>query len=264
VARLGHALLALALIFAVTGARAEEKWGLVFLHGKQSEPGKSASGLLGAIEEAGYLVETPELCWSAKRIYDRSYLDCLDEIGAALAKDRERGAAKIVLGGIDTGANAAIGYAARHRDIVAVLAISPSHSPERLATVPEIGASLAVARALAISGRGNERVELSDVNLGRRDPEFTVKTTPRIYLSWFGPDSPALMPVNIVSVAAPIFWLAASDDPNQHGIAYAFARAPKHPLNRYTTLDSDQIQLPIIGTDDVLAWLRDVRAADAR
>jgi dienelactone hydrolase len=266
VARLNRRALSLLLALLVApilaaGARAEEKWGVVFLHGKRGAPDKGVTALTGALAEAGYVVETPELCWSAKRIYDRAYLDCLAEIDAAIAADKAKGAAKIVLGGLDLGANAAIGYAARHDGIAAILAVSPSHSPERLATVPEIEASLTVARALIIAGHGDAPTGLSDYDIGARQPAFSITTTPRIYLGFFGSDSPALMPVNIKKILAPILWLAASDDQNQHGIDYAYNSAPKNPLNRYITLDSDQIQLPYLAVDDVLGWLKEVRKA---
>jgi pimeloyl-ACP methyl ester carboxylesterase len=264
VARLkARAALAVAALIALAGpGAAQDKGGVVFLHGKLAMPNQPATAaLIGALGEAGYAVETPEMCWSARRRYDRAYLDCLAEIDDAIARDRARGAARIVLGGLDLGANAAIGYAARHDGIAAILALSPSHSPERLAGEPAIEASLATARAMAERGALDGTAEFADLRLGAREPELAIRVSARIYLSWFAPDSPSLMPLAMPRVAAPILWLCASDDPNQHGIDYAYSRAPKNPLNRYVTLDSDQIQLPLLGIDEVLAWLKEVRKA---
>ena len=50
-------------------------------------------------KSAGYLVDTPEMCWSRRRIYDRPFLDCLTEIDSAIGRLKGRGAGTIVSAG---------------------------------------------------------------------------------------------------------------------------------------------------------------------
>jgi hypothetical protein len=52
--------------------------------------------LAATIADAGFLVERPEMCWSAARIYDRTYLECLADIDAAAAQ-KEHGVTAIVV-----------------------------------------------------------------------------------------------------------------------------------------------------------------------
>ena len=54
------------------------------MHGKQSAP-EEHEPLAAAIEAAGYPVDRPEMCWSARRIYDRPYHDCLREITSSIS-----------------------------------------------------------------------------------------------------------------------------------------------------------------------------------
>jgi esterase/lipase len=83
--------------------------GVVMMHGKHGTPGQLQQ-LAGAIADAGFAVERPEMCWSAARIYDRTYLECFADIDAAAARLKERGATAIVVLGMSLGANAALGF----------------------------------------------------------------------------------------------------------------------------------------------------------
>src|SRR5688572_22972484 len=53
-------------------ACAQDRIGVVLMHGKQSAPQEHRE-LIDAIAAAGFAVEAPEMCWSARRIYDRPY-----------------------------------------------------------------------------------------------------------------------------------------------------------------------------------------------
>src|ERR1700759_4312827 len=54
------------------------KIGIVYMHGTGSSPEmQHEKSFYGALQKAGYLVEAPEMCWSARRMYDRPYPDCL-------------------------------------------------------------------------------------------------------------------------------------------------------------------------------------------
>ena len=83
--------IAIALIALSPHTFAQERLGVVLMHGKQSAPDEHQP-LSDAIAGADFLVERPEMCWSGRRIYDRSYLDCLRDIDAAIDRLKARGA----------------------------------------------------------------------------------------------------------------------------------------------------------------------------
>ena len=78
------------LIGTIHAAAAQDRFGVVLMHGKQSAP-EQHGPLASAIAIAGFPVELPEMCWSDRRIYDRDYLACLDDIDPALGRLRARG-----------------------------------------------------------------------------------------------------------------------------------------------------------------------------
>src|ERR1700759_4795585 len=58
-----------------TPASADSKLGLVLMHGKTGTPYQFKK-LATALKSAGYLVETPEMCWSKNRIFDKNLTGC--------------------------------------------------------------------------------------------------------------------------------------------------------------------------------------------
>src|SRR5688572_9160469 len=174
-----------------TSSSAQDKLGVVLMHGKQSAPDQHGP-LADALVAAGFLVERPEMCWSARRIYDRAYLDCLLEIDAAVDRLKSRGATAVVIAGHSLGANAALAYGARN-PVKGVIALAPGHTPELRAAQPRIAASLDRARQLVTEQRGDEPSIFADFN---GDLAINVKATGKIYLSFFAADSPAVMPNN--------------------------------------------------------------------
>jgi pimeloyl-ACP methyl ester carboxylesterase len=241
-------------------ARATGKLGIVLIHGKQGNP-TQLSDTVAALTHAGYLVDRPEMCWSHRRIYDRAYLDCLSEIDRAVEQLRKRGATEIVVAGQSLGGNAAIGYGARHPDIKGVIAFAPAHAPEFIAKRPEIAADIARARALIAKGEGDRRTTFNDANTSARG-SFAIKVsaTPRIYLSFYGSDSPAVMPANAARLKMPILLVSGSHDPTQRQAPFTFRRAPENPLNRFVKVNSDHPGTPEAGKAPMLAWLKELTA----
>jgi esterase/lipase len=146
-----------------TQAGADERTGIVMIHGKQGTP-QSLSGLAAALDAAGYLTERPEMCWSRDRIYDQRYLDCLQTIDAAIIRLKERKAANIILLGMSLGGNAVIGYGARHAGLTGLITLVPGHAPEYISQRPEVAASLDRARAF---------ITRDKATLERRSPTST-------------------------------------------------------------------------------------------
>jgi pimeloyl-ACP methyl ester carboxylesterase len=241
----------IALIAISHPAWAQERLGVVLMHGKQSAPGEHQP-LADAIASAGFLVEQPEMCWSGRRIYDRSYLDCLLDIDAAIDRLKARGARAVVVAGHSLGANAALAYGAR-TEVKGVVALAPGHTPELRAALPAIAASLDRARRLIAEQRGNEQSTFADFN---GDLAIAVTTTARIYLSFFAADSPAVMPNNAARLKSPLLVVTGIADPFQRGPDYIFAKAASHILNRYITVAAGHFDTSAASAEAVIAWLR--------
>jgi pimeloyl-ACP methyl ester carboxylesterase len=181
--------------------------GIVLMHGKTGSPYSVISGLAVALQGARYLIDTPEMCWSRRRIYDRPFLDCLTEIDSAVGRLNGRGAGRIVIAGMSQGGDAALVYGASHSNLAGIIALAPAAAPERQIGVPDITQSVAQARALVAAGRGNETASFFDRNSSGR---FSVTTTATIYLSYLDPQGPANMLNSVRKLRAPLLWVAAA------------------------------------------------------
>jgi dienelactone hydrolase len=238
-------------------ARAADRLGIVLVHGKSGLP-QQLMPFAEGLAAQGHLTEQPEMCWSRNRIYDRLYLDCLRDIDAAAGRLKARGANAIVVLGMSLGGNAALSFGATRPGLKGVIALAPAHSPEFISLRPEVAASLAQAHALIAAGQGNIKTTFADVNTHTSSFNFSVRTTPNIYVSFFAPDSPAVMPANAARLKAPLLYVTASNDPTQRGREYIFARVPAHPLNRYVVVNTDHIGTPAVSHQIVLSWLKEL------
>lgn len=248
-------LLAPAMGFAQSG----DKVGVVFLHGKWAPGTRNLENLAQALQSAGYLVAMPMMPWSASANYNLSYDDAMAMIDAQVAALKNAGATRIAVGGQSLGANAAIGYGARHAGLMAIIAISPGHVPD-LNRDPQVSDSIARARAMVAAGRGNDTDLFMDVNQGDKK---TIRMTAAIYLSYWDPAGPAIMPNNAAKLSAPLLWMVGSGDPMaQRGEAYAFDKAPANPLSRYVTMSGGaHVTVVASAGPQVVAWLNMVRDA---
>ena len=151
------------------------------------------------------------------------------------------------------GGNAALGFAARRRGLKAVIALAPAHAPEFLSRRPEIAQSIARAQAAAAAGKGDEKATFDDVDLGKI---FSVNTTPTIYLSFFGPNSPAVMPDNAAHLTAPLLMVSGNNDPTQRNAGNIFADAPFDPRSEHETVEADHLGTPAASAVLVPSWLK--------
>ncbi len=229
--------------------------GVVLLHGKIYGPGKFARELIEDLQAEGAFVVTPEMPWRLKRMYDKNYDGALGLIGKAIEKAKATGAKKIVLAGHSMGANAAIGYAAKHPELYAVIALSPGHLPETKEMVKHTKRGIEKAKAKIAQGRGHERCFFFDRVQGWSVP---IRTTPEIYLSYFDPDGPAVMPKNALQMGQiPFLYAAGRQDPVfQRGPEYVFTLAAKHPKCLYVEADAGHTDTPKAVRKDVVNWLK--------
>ncbi|MDE2513998.1 MAG: alpha/beta fold hydrolase [Alphaproteobacteria bacterium] len=253
----------LALAFAAPAA-AQQRIGIVLLHGKLGVPLGTTSGraetfgagLIAALRNAGYLVAAPEMCWSRQRGYDKTYPDCVAEIDAAIAQLKAQGATAIVVGGLSLGGNGAIAYGATHTGIVGIVGFGPADDPTRKSERPEVMASLTRARQLVAQGQGDVKTTFGDVNTGGGGSyAMAVTTTPRIFLSFNDSDALTHIPANVAKLTAPILWIAGDSDPTQRASRLMFDKAPANPLNRYVEVHANHLATPDAGTAATLEWL---------
>jgi len=229
-----------------------ETIGVVMMHGKHGTPSQ-VQQLAATVANAGFLVERPEMCWSATRIYDQTYLECFADIDAAATRLKGHGATAIVVLGMSLGGNAALGFGARRQDLKAIIALAPAHAPELLRRRSDIAQSIATAQAAIVAGKAVEKETFNDIDLGRI---FPVNTTPVIYLSFFGPESPAVMSENAAHLTAPLLMVSGSNDPTQSNAGNIFARAPFDPRNEHVAVEADHLGTPAASATAVLSWLK--------
>ncbi|MGH6995353.1 MAG: alpha/beta fold hydrolase [Stellaceae bacterium] len=260
-------VLALALVAACAfapPASAQQRIGIVLLHGKLGVAMGMANGngqafggrLIGALRNAGYLVVTPEMCWSRRRGFDKTYPDCVAEVDNAIAQLKAQGATAIVVGGLSLGGNGAIAYGTTHTGIVGIMAFGPADDPTRKSQRPEVAASLARARQLIAQGQGDTKTTFEDFNTNTGGSfAMTVTTTPRIFVSFNDSDALTHIGPNLRRLTVPILWVAGDSDSTQGSASTLFSMAPANPLNRFVTVHANHIGTPDAGTDAAIAWL---------
>ncbi len=248
--------LVLSLLFLPLATQAAERVGVVLMHGKWGNPNNAITVLSDKLESAGILVLRPEMPWSRKREYDVDYSQALDEIATAIAQLKAKGATRVVVAGHSMGANAALGYAARHDDMAGIVAIAPGHSPELFAT--KLGGSIAKAKTMVAEGKADETAQFDDLNQGKTKP-ITCKAG--VYASYFDPQGPAVMPVNAAAFKrpTPLLWVVGVGDPlYPRGEDYAFNKAPFHPDNRYLVVEGSHMDTPTIAADQIIEWIKGI------
>jgi pimeloyl-ACP methyl ester carboxylesterase len=238
--------------------------GVILLHGTAGVPLGSAGkngrtiggGLVGALRKAGFRVETPEMCWSDRRIYDRPLADCFADIDSAIARLRAQGATEIVVGGLSMGGNGAIAYAATHTGLLGVIACAPAHDPVGYVHNAAIAAALADAKAALAAGTADRVQTFPDFDGSKRQPEFSVRATPRAYVSFFDPDGPSNINANAARLTVPIIWVAGTLDPSQRSSAEEFERIPANPQSKYVSVDSTHLDTPDVGASVIVQWMQ--------
>ena len=255
---LAFALLTTGGLARVAAATDLHGLGIVYLHGKAAWPGALNGGILGSLKDEGALIVTPEMPWSFHRRYAATYDEAMTEIDSAVAGLKAKGAQRIVIIGHSLGANAAIGYAARHPDLAGVVALAPGHLPEAGDMRSFVADAVARAKTLVASGQGNVPQSFPDMAQGI---PLTATATPIVYLSMFDPDGPAVIPKNAAAMGAaahpvPLLWVVGKLDPiDRRGPEYAFAAAAKNPKSKYIEVFAGHLTTPLVARNDVVEWI---------
>ena len=234
--------------------------GVVLMHGALDGDGNWIAPLKKKLVAAGFRVATPEMPWSERREYDRTYQQTLDQIATEVKGLEQRGARRVVVAGHSFGANAALGYAALRGGVAAVAVIAPGQMPELPALQQLVGASVAKARQMVAAGAGSKKDFFKDFLQwhGKLDGAYTTAAN---YLSYFDPTGDAVYPKNAarLSPQIPLLWVDPAKNDNDTIMvskAYAFDKAPRNPLSRYILSPSGHLDTPAVSADLVVAWLK--------
>ena len=243
---------------APAGAQSLQGVGVVYLHGKAPGRARSTAASSSSLEDEGALVAKPEMPWSFHRRYAATYDQAMGEIDAAVAGLKAKGATRIVIIGHSLGANAAIGYAARHPDLAGVVALAPGIFRKPSSMRSFVADAVARAKELIAAGQGNVPQVFPDM---AQDIPLTTTATPIVYLSMFDPDGPAVIPKNaaIMGAAAhpvPLLWVVGKLDPiDRRGPEYAFNAAAKNPKSKYIEVFAGHLTTPVVARRQVVEWI---------
>src|SRR5271169_3676416 len=90
--RLLGRLLTIVTVISMAAPVSAQTIGVVLMHGNTDSPDGTIALLAAAMEDAGYLVERPEMCWSHRRRRAKAVRECLAELNAQIARRTRRGA----------------------------------------------------------------------------------------------------------------------------------------------------------------------------
>jgi pimeloyl-ACP methyl ester carboxylesterase len=246
----------IACVFAVlfglasSPALADDKLGVVLLHGNRSWGGQFAP-FVEVFAKAGIGLETPDMCWSDRRVYDRSAQDCMDEVDAAIDRLKKAGYDHVVVGGHSMGGINTLLYAANHKDLAGVIVFAPSSRPGR----GNDDYLVTYARDLVAKGYGDQRADFPTTGI---NPLY-VKPGP--WLSYFGPESALYDAELLPKLTAPLLWVAGTEDNGQRNAEERFKLAPPFPLDRFVLVKADHFATPDVAVNDMMAWLEELRAS---
>ncbi|MGO8693529.1 MAG: alpha/beta fold hydrolase [Rectinemataceae bacterium] len=233
----------------------EARVGIVLLHGKTSEPNVVAEGVVAPLDQAGFLVETPEMPWSQKRYIDKSFEDALDEIDQAVARLVSRGATKVVIAGHSMGADAALAYAAHRGKVAGIILLAPGAVPDS-PSFRRLAPDVAKAKAMIDAGNGDQESTFGDINMGKY---FTRTMKASVYYSYFRPDGIGAAATNASNISPdiPVLYVAGSADPltRRLGKSFIFDKLPPNPLSKYVVVKAGHLGTPAAAVQEIIAWL---------
>lgn len=250
----------LSLTLLATPLNAEDKIGVLLMHGKGGSSSDSSpiGKLIHALEDNGFLVSAPDMPWSRARKYDKSFDESMLEMDEHIAELKKRGATRLVVGGHSMGANAALGYAARRDGLAGVLAIAPGHVVEIDLVQDKLHHDWRRARQMVDAGKGDQLDDFNEINQGAQKK---IRMRAEVYLSWFDPEGPAVMPASTGTLrpGTALLWIIGKGDRMfDRGKDYAFNNAPPHPRNAYIVVEGGHKATPRKGESEIIKWLSEL------
>ena len=244
----------LILLVAVIGY-AQNNIGIVLMHGKDSSP-KIVSVLSSNLESAGFKVLTPNMPWSKKRIYDRTYKESIEEINQYVKELKADGIDKVYVAGHSMGAVVSAGYASLHDGIDGIILIAPGHFVSQEDVVNSMQEAVAKAKAMIDAGKGEKKSDFDDINMLKK---FTRHVKASVFYSWFNPQGEADFATNMKNLKAdiPVLYVAASKDniPRTKDRTYAYDNAPQNPKSKFLIIEATHMQAVAKSSKTVIEWL---------
>lgn len=262
-ARLALAALPLAAPLSVMAQA--EPIGIVIMHGKGGSPARHVADLARTLEGKGYVVANIEMPWSGKRNYDVPVSRAEEEIEAAAAGMRDKGAKKVFVSGHSQGGAFALHIAGK-LSVDGVIAIAPGGNVANRVFRENLGESVARARQLVADGKGNEPAPLEDYEGARGT--YPVLAIPAAYVTWF--EAEGAMNMDRAARAAnprvPILWIVPKRE--RPGLLKTnlpmYSALPANPLTRLYEPNADHLGAPSASADEIARWTREVAHAPQR
>ena len=115
----------------------------------------------------------------------------------------------------------------------------------------------AVLRRTTMSNSVPEKIDFNDSNMGRT---FKAHASVKVYLSYFDPEGPAIVPANAAAIRSsiPILWIVGKKDPATRPSSYAFDKAPTNPKSKYLAVDAGHLDTPDVAADQIILWIADL------
>ena len=252
------------LCLAVTPMMAQaqaEPIGIVIMHGKGGSPGGLVADLARQLEGQGFLVANLEMPWSGKRNYDVPVARAEEEVEAAVAGLRGKGAKKVFVSGHSQG-GAFAAHLAGKLDVDGVICIAPGGNVDHFFFREKVSSSVGRARRLIAEGKGNEPAALDDFEGAKGI--YEVVAAPAVYLTWFDPAGAMNMgrAARAAKPATPLLWIVPERElPGLRKTNIPMFRAlPSNPMTRLYEPDSDHRGAPTASAAEIARWTREVAA----
>lgn len=255
-------LAAVCLLFA--GLCAAADIGVVVMHGKWGTT-KLVQPLSDALAREGYIVTTPEMPWSSRRLYDRTVEEANAELNALIADLEAKGAKRVFVIGHSLGAAFAVEYAAHApaASVAGIVGVAPGHRPEAQRIADMMRADVKSARELVAAGKGGEIYSFTDFNTGGRRQRITSPAA--AFLSYFDSEGPMNMARNVASVrnGLPVLWLVPTREESAGRDAglNLYKRFPPNPDTQLGEPSSDHLGAPSASIAIITEWIRKVAGA---
>lgn len=237
---------------------ADTKLGVVVLHGKWGNPSGYTLPLAKHLENAGYLVVSPEMPWSMARQYDAGIAGMMADIDGAMQSLKAKGATKICLAGHSMGGAGALYYAG-HRPIDCLIILAPGHNPEGRVMRGLTEKDLATAKDMVAKGEAEASAWFEDYNVGNRSKK--IRMAAKTYIEYFDGDGPMNMANNASHVlpGTHVLWIVGAeeaDGPKRLGGA-AFKALPAELNKKFVEVPGGHLATPEKAMEITAAWIRE-------
>ena len=233
------------------------KVGVVVLHGKWGDPYGATLKFTRTLIREGFLTDSPEMPWSARRSYDTGVDGAMKEIDAAVSRLKSRGAEKVFVVGHSLGAAAAVRYATSHR-VDGLIALAPGHFPEGPRFHERVEGSLQKAKSMPPGALDY----FDDPNSGNRMKPMRMSA--RVYLDYFDPSGPMNFHRNVAALrpGTPILWVVGDfEDPSVRKADEALFQAlPRSPPPKFVEVSASHLETPDAAGKASTDWIRQVVA----